>query len=64
MAVSEDEIDTDFIPSSPGSNVRGSIISVIDGVSQISQYQVVIMDVGSRDGLEKGNVLGVYEPVE
>lgn len=59
--VSDEEIDTDYIPSIPASSVRGSIISVIDGVSQISQYQVVIMDVGTQDGLQRGDVLGIYQ---
>lgn len=59
--VSEREIETDFIPHPPAGDVFGSIISVIDGVSQIGQYQVVIMDIGERDGLEKGNVLGIYQ---
>ena len=59
--VSDEEIDTDYIPSVPVSNVRGNIIAVIDGVSQISQYQVVIMDVGTQDGVQRGNVLGIYQ---
>lgn len=59
--VSDEEIDTDYIPSVPASSVRGNIIAVIDGVSQISQYQVVIMDVGTQDGLQRGNVLGIYQ---
>ncbi|TAJ92172.1 MAG: LysM domain-containing protein [Gammaproteobacteria bacterium] len=59
--VSDEEIDTDYIPSVPGSNVQGNIIAVLDGVSQISQYQVVILDVGTQDGLQRGNVLGIYQ---
>jgi hypothetical protein len=59
--LSDDEIYADFIPRLPSESVDGSIISVIDGVSQISQYQVVVLDVGERDGLEQGNVLGIYQ---
>jgi len=59
--VSNEEVDTDFVPSSPASSVKGNIISVIDGVSQISRYQVVIMDIGEQDGVAKGNVLGIYQ---
>jgi hypothetical protein len=61
VPVSEREITSDFIPRPPGSRVQGSIISVIDGLSEIGQYQVVVLDVGAREGIETGNVLGVYQ---
>jgi len=41
--------------------MKGRIISVIDGVSQIAQYQVVVLNLGKKQGLEVGNVLGVYQ---
>lgn len=58
---SKEEVSSDFIPRSPEKNVEGSIISVIDGLSEIGQYQVVVLDMGSKNGLEVGNVLGVYQ---
>ncbi len=58
---SKAEISSDFIPRAPSKNVEGSIISVIDGMSEIGQYQVVVLDVGASSGLEVGNVLGVYQ---
>lgn len=58
---SEKEISSDFIPHAPEGDVHGSIISVIDGVSQIGQYQVVVLDVGADQGVEIGNVLGVFQ---
>jgi LysM repeat protein len=57
----EEDISTNFIPRSPSQEVSGNIISVIDGVSQIGQYQVVVLDMGSMQGMEVGNVLGVYQ---
>lgn len=62
LAVRPDkDVTSDFMPRSPSGNVQGSIISVIDGVSEIGQYQVVVLDVGSAGGVEIGNVLGVYQ---
>lgn len=57
----EDDINSDFIPKAPIRDVQGSIISVVDGVTQIGQYQVVVLDVGEEDGLETGNILGIYQ---
>lgn len=58
---SKAEVSSDFIPRAPTTSVEGSIISVIDGLSQIGQYQVVVLDVGAKNGLEVGNVLGVFQ---
>jgi hypothetical protein len=59
--LSEKEMHSAFIPRSPAGQVDGSIISVIDGFSEIGQYQVVVLDVGTGQGIEVGNVLGVYQ---
>jgi len=61
ISQSEKDISSDFIPRSPDNAVNGSIISVVDGLSQIGQYQIVVLDLGKSSGVEIGNVLGVYQ---
>lgn len=51
----------DFVPRAPDGGVDGSIISVIDGVSQIGQYNVVVIDRGLADGIQPGHVLAIYQ---
>ena len=48
-----------FQPKPPPAPVRGAIISVMDGISQIGQYDVVVLSRGSDDGLEPGHVLAI-----
>ncbi|HEY2676984.1 MAG TPA: LysM peptidoglycan-binding domain-containing protein, partial [Steroidobacteraceae bacterium] len=55
------DVPLDFIPSPPRANTNGRIIAVTDGVSIIGQYQVVVVNRGSRDGLAAGNVLAVFD---
>lgn len=50
-----------FIPHAPSSTISGRIISVIDGVSQIGQHQIVALNRGSTAGLEPGHVLAVFQ---
>jgi hypothetical protein len=50
-----------FQPRPPKQPVDGSIIHVVDGVSQIGQYQIVILNRGTSDGLEPGNVLRIWQ---
>lgn len=61
MAVSDEDVDRNFLPRAPERPVSGQIISVVDGVSQIGQYQVVVINRGRRDGLEPGHVMAVYQ---
>ena len=58
---SDEGVSTDFIPRPTDTGLEGNIISVIDGISQISQYQVVVLSLGAEQGIRPGNVLGVYQ---
>jgi len=49
-----------FLPRPAPAGLEGHIISVLDGVSQIGQYDVVVLDRGSREGVEVGQVFGIY----
>ena len=55
------EIPLTFFPKSPASTIDGRIISVVDGVSLIGQYQVVVINRGTRDNLANGDVLTVFQ---
>jgi hypothetical protein len=53
-----------FFPSQPDRPVDGQVISVIDGVALIGQFQMVIINRGSSDGLTEGSVLKVWQQGE
>lgn len=55
------DIPLNFFPNPPDTDIEGRIISVVDGVSQIGQYMVVVLNRGARDGLAPGNVLTVFQ---
>jgi hypothetical protein len=59
LPVSKDKPQLNFFPKAPDSDVRGSIIDVVHGVSQIGQYQVVVLDRGSSNGLQPGDILAI-----
>ncbi|MDZ7645197.1 MAG: hypothetical protein U5K76_13950 [Woeseiaceae bacterium] len=58
------DIPLNFFPKAPDTNIDGRIISVVDGVSLIGQYQVIVMNRGARDGLAPGDVLTVWQAGE
>ncbi len=49
-----------FIPRAPAKQIRGSIMAVEGGVSELGQHQIVSLNRGSRDGVEVGHVLASY----
>lgn len=57
----ESIVPANFLPRAPEEFVDGRIISVLEGVSLIGQYQVIVINRGARNGLEPGHVLSVYQ---
>jgi hypothetical protein len=55
-----DPLPLQFVPRSPARPVDGQIIHVVDGVSRIGQYQIVVLNRGQSHGLEPGNVLAAW----
>ncbi len=49
-----------YVPHAPGQSVDGRILSVLDGVSQIGQNQIVVLSRGASSGLEPGHVLSIH----
>ena len=62
-----EDVSTEFLPSSTKTKVEGSILSVVTGISQlggvaqIGQYQVVVLNLGENNGIEPGNVFGIFQ---
>ncbi len=54
----------DFIPHAPKSKIDGTVMSVIDDRTVVAEYDIVIINRGTRHGLEPGNVLATWEAGE
>ena len=61
LPTEERKVDSTFFPSAPASDVGGEIIDVFGGVTQIGQFDVVVLNRGEREGLVTGNVLAIYK---
>ena len=60
----KEAIQSVFYPSSPDGTVDGQILSVLRGVRQAGQYDVVAISQGIREGLKPGHVLTIYSAGE
>ena len=62
---SEDRsVDSVFFPSAPDVDVEALIMAVEGGVTQVGQYNVVMINQGEREGLQIGNVMAIYKTGE
>jgi hypothetical protein len=60
MPTLEEDLALNYFPRPPEESIKGSIISVLGGVSQIGRYNVVVIDKGTADGLLAGHELDIY----
>lgn len=57
LPIDNSNLERDFFPRAPKTRVNGRIISILDGISQVGQYDTVAINLGERDGLVSGNIL-------
>ena len=60
----EHEIRANFFPSAPKQDIKGSIIAVEGGVTQIGSMSIVVINKGKREDIETGNLLAIYKSGE
>ena len=60
MVSEKSALALNYFPRPPEEPIRGSIISVLNGVSQIGQHNIVVIDRGTADGLKPGHTLDIY----
>ena len=60
MVSAAGELALNYFPRPPQTEINGYIIDVLEGVSQIGQYNIVVIDKGTADGIETGHILDIY----
>ncbi len=60
MPIDNSNLERDFFPRPPQDEVNGQVISLLDGISQLGQYQTLVINLGERDGIKTGTVLAVH----
>lgn len=57
-------INANFFPSAPAQDIKGKLIAVEGGVTQIGSMSVVVINKGEREGLKEGNLFAIYKSGE
>ncbi len=61
LPTEERRVESTFFPSPSPDGTTGQIISVFGGVSQVGQFDVVVVNRGEREGISVGNVMAIYK---
>ena len=61
LPMEQDPLQLRFVPHAPDKAVDGKIVAVYNGVSEIGQYQIVVLNRGKSQGIEPGHVLTVMQ---
>jgi len=61
MPIEKEKVVMHYLPHSPKTEVQGHIIGMVDGVTQIGQYQIVVIDRGLSNGIDEGTVLEITQ---
>lgn len=61
LPIEPENFEANFYPHAPTRPVDGRIISVYDGVNEITQYAIVALNRGSAHGVDPGTVLDIYQ---
>jgi LysM repeat protein len=59
LPIDPENYGSSFYPHAPTTAVAGRILSVFDGLTQITQYQIVAINLGSNKGIDVGTVLQI-----
>ena len=59
LPIDNTNFERDFFPKPPGTQVRGEVLSLLDAISMLGKNQTIALNLGSRDGIETGNLLVV-----
>ena len=60
LVEADDQTIFEFVPHAPATPISGRIISAYGGLTDSGRYQTVVINRGSRDGIERGHVLAIF----
>ena len=54
-------INANFFPSAPAQDIKGRLLVVEGGVTQVGPMSIVVINKGAREGIAEGNLLAIYK---
>lgn len=61
LKITDEHDSFQMMPHAPSTQVKGKIVSVMDGIQEAGTYQTITLNLGSDDGVDKGTVVSLYK---
>lgn len=61
LKITDEHDSFQMMPHAPNTQVKGKIVSVMDGIQEAGTYQTITLNLGSDDGVDKGTVVSLYK---
>lgn len=59
IPVNNSDIERDFFPAPPQEEINGRVISILDGISQVGQFNTIAINLGIRDNIQVGHLIQI-----
>jgi len=61
LALDSKDVAMNFTPRPAPADLQGSIMSIVEGLQYIGQYDIVVLNRGANAGLSEGHVISIYQ---
>ena len=61
LKITDEQDPFQMMPHAPATEIKGKIVYIMDGVGEAGPYQTITLNVGSKDGVDKGTVVSLYK---
>ncbi|NOT16685.1 MAG: LysM peptidoglycan-binding domain-containing protein [Sulfuriferula sp.] len=61
LIADEDNYSFRYVPHAASADVQGKVVAVYGGLSEAGQFSTIILNKGTRDGIDEGTVFAVYK---
>lgn len=61
IPLNNSDIERDFFPKTANDDIDGRVISLVDGISRVGQYNTVAINLGVRDGVNVGDLVRINQ---
>lgn len=61
LKITDEHDPFQMMPHAPTTQIKGKIVSVMDGIQEAGPYQTITLNLGTNDGVDKGTVVSLYK---
>ena len=59
LKITDEHDPFQIMPHAPKQQVKGKIVSIMDGIQEAGTFQTIILNLGTKDGIDKGTVVSL-----